>query len=63
MRVFITGGTGFIGARLTEKLISENHIVTLLVRNPSVPESPGEGITFIRGDILIKQPLERGWIM
>ena len=60
MRVFITGGTGFIGARLTEKLISENHRVTLLVRNPLVNQSPGEGLTFIRGDIFDKAALRKG---
>ena len=41
MKVFITGGTGFIGTRLTEKLISENHEVTLLARNPSAATFAG----------------------
>lgn len=35
MKIFITGGSGFIGGRLTERLIVENHDVTLLLRNLS----------------------------
>ena len=33
MRVFITGGTGFLGAALTEKLLAEGHLVTILSRS------------------------------
>lgn len=32
--VLITGGTGFIGARLVEALVSAGHHVTVLTRNP-----------------------------
>ncbi len=34
MKVFITGGTGFLGAALTERLLSEGHSVTILSRSP-----------------------------
>jgi nucleoside-diphosphate-sugar epimerase len=34
MKIFMTGGTGFIGSHLAEKLIEEKHDVTCLVRNP-----------------------------
>ena len=34
MKVFITGGTGFLGAALTEKLLAESHLVTILSRSP-----------------------------
>ena len=61
MRVFITGGTGFIGTRLTEKLISENHDVTLLVRNPSGAVFSGnDKVTLIKGDLLNKAVLLEG---
>lgn len=33
MRILITGGTGFIGARLTDELQAEDHQVTVLVRD------------------------------
>ena len=33
MNVFITGGTGFLGAALTEKLLAEGHLVTILSRS------------------------------
>lgn len=32
MRIFITGGTGFVGSRITEKLASEGHTLFLLSR-------------------------------
>jgi nucleoside-diphosphate-sugar epimerase len=35
MKYFITGGTGFIGRRLIEKIITEGNEITLLVRNTS----------------------------
>ena len=33
MKVFITGGTGFLGAALTEGLLAEGHSVTILSRS------------------------------
>jgi NAD dependent epimerase/dehydratase family enzyme len=34
MKVFITGGTGFLGTALTERLLVEGHSVTILSRSP-----------------------------
>ena len=34
MKVFITGGTGFLGAALTDGLLAEGHSVTILSRTP-----------------------------
>lgn len=36
-KVIITGGTGLVGKRLTELLISKNYEVTILSRNPKKP--------------------------
>jgi farnesol dehydrogenase len=61
MRVFITGGTGFIGSRLTEKLISQNHDVTLLARNPSAAAFNGnDKVTMIKGDLFNNAVLLEG---
>jgi farnesol dehydrogenase len=61
MKVFITGGTGFIGTRLTEKLISENHKVTLLARNPSaVVFAEMERPEIIKGDLSDTAALRQG---
>jgi len=61
MKVFITGGTGFIGSRLTEKLISENHEVTLLVRNPSAaPFTGNDKVNIIKGELSNKSALLEG---
>jgi nucleoside-diphosphate-sugar epimerase len=61
MKVFVTGGTGFIGARLTEKLIEDNHEVILLARSPSmVPYAGNEKVTVIKGDLSDKEKLKTG---
>ena len=39
MKVFLTGGTGFIGHRLTKLLLSRGWSVTALVRNPNSPQA------------------------
>lgn len=39
MKVAVTGGTGFIGSRLVERLQAEGHQVLLLTRNPAQAQS------------------------
>src|SRR5882757_8166406 len=34
MKIFITGGTGFLGRRIVRKLLEEGHTVRCLVRKP-----------------------------
>jgi len=61
MRIFITGATGFIGGRLTEKLIGDGHYVVLLVRNPvEAGLKETTGMTIIRGDLDDKEALKSG---
>jgi nucleoside-diphosphate-sugar epimerase len=58
MKVFITGGSGFIGLRLTEKLILEKNEVKLLTRNPLSVNFKGEqNISIVKGDLSDKEML------
>jgi len=52
MKILVTGATGFIGHHLVNKLASEGHTVSVLVRKP-LPEStfPGHKIRACLGDV------------
>ncbi|MFC1837606.1 TIGR01777 family oxidoreductase [Thermodesulfobacteriota bacterium] len=49
MNVFITGGTGFLGAALTEKLLDQGHRVTILSRS-SQNRTARTGLHFTEGN-------------
>jgi uncharacterized protein (TIGR01777 family) len=49
MKVFITGGTGFLGAALTEALLAEGHSVTILSRS-SKNRSLKLGLAYCEGN-------------
>ena len=51
MRVFITGGTGFLGSALTKSLLDAGHTVTILTRSSKNSESQ-PGVTFVEGNPL-----------
>lgn len=59
MRIFITGGTGFIGGRLTEKLVSQEHEIIILSGDPTRAVVPDK-VTFIKGDLFDKEALKKG---
>lgn len=60
MKVFITGGTGFIGARLIEKLIEKDHEVIMLARNPSMSSFSGNSrVSIVKGDLSDRNLLKR----
>lgn len=50
MNIFITGGTGGIGASLTKRLLNMNFRVVVLTR--ATPASNHCGLTYLHGDIL-----------
>jgi dihydroflavonol-4-reductase len=61
MKIFLTGGTGFIGRHTTEMLSKTNHQVKLLTRNTSNISSLNcPNIKFVEGDLEDKSTLLKG---
>jgi uncharacterized protein (TIGR01777 family) len=59
MKVFLTGGTGFVGRFLSRELILKGHDITILTRQKDPPASLKNGIRFVTGD-----PKEEGpWMV
>ncbi len=59
VKVFITGGAGFIGSHLAERLLSEGHSVSVLddlstglESNLDVPKQHGDRFSFTKGSVL-----------
>ena len=50
MRVFITGGSGFVGRALTKELLANGHEVTILTRSLKGKEDLAEKVQLISGD-------------
>ena len=50
MKVFITGGTGFVGTYLSQKLVKEGHEVSILTRNAGKAAPDHPGISYLVGD-------------
>ncbi len=55
MRVFMTGGTGFVGRKIIGTLKKRGHEITVLTRRMSAGTSGNEGVSFIEGN-----PMEQG---
>ena len=54
-RILITGGTGFIGRALVERLLSEGRAIRVMARNPVSPvaeEQRRQGAEIVKGDML-----------
>jgi len=52
MRVFVTGGTGFVGANLIRLLLAEGYTVRALVRSPNTASNlQGLDVEIIQGDL------------
>ena len=56
MKVFITGGTGFVGTSLTQKLTQGGHEVTLLTRSIKSHPAALQGVSYAEGDPTQKGP-------
>jgi UDP-glucose 4-epimerase len=61
VRVFVTGGTGFIGSHLVDRLLERGDDVYALVRSPQkAVDLPERGVALIRGDLDDTEALARG---
>ena len=61
MNVFVTGGTGFVGAHLVRALRERGDRVTCLVRRPELAERLGwRDVRLVRGDLDDADALRRG---
>ena len=50
MSVLVTGGSGFLGRSIVERLLAEGRKVTILARNPA-PDLEGRGVRVIRASV------------
>lgn len=50
MKVFITGGTGFVGTTLTQRLAQEGQEVTVLTRSIKSHPAALQGVSYVEGD-------------
>jgi 2-alkyl-3-oxoalkanoate reductase len=57
-RALVTGGTGFLGRRLVDRLLAEGRSVVVLARRPA-PDLLGQGVEFVAGAIEERTALER----
>jgi nucleoside-diphosphate-sugar epimerase len=61
MRIFLTGGTGYIGRALAERLVSEGHRVCALVRPTSNAELlTRHGVVTVVGDLRDRPSMREG---
>jgi uncharacterized protein (TIGR01777 family) len=68
MKVFITGGTGFVGSYLSRKLLQEGCEVTILTRNTRKMHPDSPGLSYLVGDPTQEGPWmgavpEHDWII
>ena len=60
MKILVTGGTGFLGARLIPKLVESGHTVFALTRSASSHDKlRAVGVTPIEGDLEGRESLSR----
>ncbi len=56
MKIFITGGTGFIGRNLARRLAEKGHTILVLTRSKKGREEPDARITHIQGESIKPGP-------
>ena len=68
MKVFMTGGTGFVGTYLSRQLAQAGHTITILTRRERSPSPDQPAISFLTGDPVQEGPWmtavpEHDWII
>ena len=58
LRILVTGGAGFMGSHLVERLMKENEVVVYDDYSNAVVEEEWEGVEYVRGDVLDLSKLE-----
>ncbi|MDI6852903.1 MAG: TIGR01777 family oxidoreductase [Deltaproteobacteria bacterium] len=58
MKIFMTGGTGFVGSFLSKELAQNGHDITILTRREKPPEPAHPSISYLTGD----PTKEGGWM-
>jgi uncharacterized protein (TIGR01777 family) len=56
MKIFVTGGTGFVGRNLVSRLVGEGHTVTVLSRSDKASERLSRGTSLVLGDPTVVGP-------
>lgn len=52
LKITVYGGTGRIGQRIVDEALNRGHIVTAVVRDPTVAKTHRERLTYVKGDAL-----------
>jgi len=61
MKIFVTGGTGFIGSHIVKRLVQDSHEVTCLVRKTSDTHKLEKlGVALAQGDVTNRESVARG---
>ena len=59
MRILILGMTGRVGSEITKLALEDKHQVTALVRTPEKITSNDDNLSVVKGDVTIKEDVER----
>jgi len=59
MNVVIFGATGKTGRLLTERAVTDGHVVTALVRDPARLKAPRDSVRVVQGDVLDPAAVDR----
>lgn len=64
MKIFVTGGSGFVGEEILRQLLHDGHAIRVLARNPKSPRAriaaSRHGVELFPGDILNVESLKAG---
>lgn len=56
MKIFMTGGTGFVGGYFTRRLLQLGHEVSVLTRSRKEPPEGGSGLSYVSGNPMVPGP-------